>query len=149
MLASSSLLRGSPVPFRANARGTLRKAGPLPVRAGLNDALALGAASGLSAFSDAPPEALLALGGAALLAAVGIGAAALQQTRGEGSAAAASPPPLPREDAVLVFGATGRMGRVLVDAVRQHDLAHVLVWCTWCSQLLQEGRLLCRCCNQR
>lgn len=119
MLASSSLLRASPVPFRANARRTSRRMGPLPIRAGLNEALALGAASGLSAFSDAPPEALLALGGVALLAAAGIGFAAVQQTNGERSAADDGPPPLPREDAVLVFGATGRMGRVLVDTVRQ------------------------------
>ncbi|KAL4457749.1 hypothetical protein ABPG75_012614 [Micractinium tetrahymenae] len=117
MLASSTLLRASPVPFRAHARPASRRAGPLLVRAGLNEALALGAASGLSAFSEAPPEALLALGGVALLAAAGIGYAAVQQTRSEGPAAAAAPPPLPREDAVLVFGATGRMGRVLVDAL--------------------------------
>lgn len=133
MLASSSLLRASPVPFRANARRTSRRVAHLPVRAGLNEALALGAASGLSAFSEAPPEALLALGGVALLAAAGIGFAAVQQTRGQGAAVDDGPPPLPREDAVLVFGATGRMGRVLVDAVRWQGLHMCLRAWSLCS----------------
>ncbi|PSC71557.1 nadh:ubiquinone oxidoreductase complex i intermediate-associated 30 [Micractinium conductrix] len=85
------------------------------VQAGLgSNLLSLGALS----IEQAPPEAVLALGGVALLALGGIAYAAIQAQSGDtaGAEPAAPPPPL-RENAVLVFGATGRMGRVLVDSL--------------------------------
>lgn len=110
-MASLSLLRAPlarPAPFRAGARPTARRARVQPVNAALSDALLVGASSGLAAFQDAPPEALLALGGVALLALGGIAYAAVQQQSGESAAAEPSaPPPLPRKDAVLVFGELG------------------------------------------
>ena len=87
------------------------------MQAGLgSNLLSLGALS----IEQAPPEAVLALGGVALLALGGIAYAAIQAQSGDtaGAEPAAPPPPL-RENAVLVFGATGRMGRVLVDSVRR------------------------------
>lgn len=56
----------------------------------------------------------------ALLALAGLGYVAVQQAGGlpgAGEAAQREPAPLPREDAVLVFGATGRMGRTVVQSV--------------------------------
>lgn len=73
---------------------------------------------GAISFDNAPPEALLAGGAAVLLALAGIGYAAAQQQGGAKAAPAKAPEPeLPREDAVLVFGATGRMGRTVVNSV--------------------------------
>ncbi len=74
---------------------------------------------GALSFDAAPPEALLAGGAAVLLALAGIGYAAVQQQGGAQAAPAkAREPELPRENAVLVFGATGRMGRTVVNSVR-------------------------------
>lgn len=75
-------------------------------------------------FANIPPEALLA-GGAVVLAAIGgIALAAANSPdggtiwqagrRGSGGVV---PEPLPRENAALVFGATGRMGRTVVQSV--------------------------------
>ena len=70
-------------------------------------------------FSDLPQEAY-ALGGVALAALVGIVAAAVSANASEAGGEAesiAAEPPLPRENATLVFGATGRMGRTVVQTV--------------------------------
>jgi hypothetical protein len=79
-----------------------------------SDLLALASLS----FEQAPPEALLAGGAVALLALGGLPYAGVQASRGAAAAEPASPSPLPRENALLVFGSTGRMGCVLVDSVR-------------------------------
>ncbi len=110
-MASLGLLKvpaAKPAPFRAFMRSKTSRARVQPVQAalgGLSDALVVGASSGLAALQDAPPEALIGLGGVALLALGGIAYAAVQQQSGEAvSAAPAPPPPPPRENAVLVFG---------------------------------------------
>ena len=78
---------------------------------------------GAISFDNAPPEALLAGGAVALLALAGIGYAAAQQAGGPAAGKQAAPERvLPREDAVLVFGATGRMGRTIVNSVRPAGL---------------------------
>lgn len=72
---------------------------------------------GAISFENAPPEALLAGGAVALLALAGIGYAAVQQQGAQAAPEKAPEPELPRENAVLVFGATGRMGRTVVNSV--------------------------------
>ncbi|PRW55975.1 nadh:ubiquinone oxidoreductase complex i intermediate-associated 30 [Chlorella sorokiniana] len=114
MLASSALLRAQPVAGRPTRRPALRRAA-LVTKSSLLTELAV---QGAISFDNAPPEALLAGGAAVLLALAGIGYAATQQQGGAQAAPAKAPEPeLPREDAVLVFGATGRMGRTVVNSL--------------------------------
>lgn len=97
--------------------GRLRRYHPLVPRL-IHRSRLIPPCQGAVSFENAPPEALLAGGAVALLALAGIGYAATQQQGGAAAApSAAREPELPREDAVLVFGATGRMGRTLVNSV--------------------------------
>lgn len=95
--------RRPPPPARPTTTTSPCPSLPLPLQAAIS-------------FEAAPPEALAAGGAVILLALAGIGYAASQQSSTAAPAVAAKAP-LPREDAVLVFGATGRMGRVLVSSV--------------------------------
>jgi hypothetical protein len=80
------------------------------------------ALQGAISFQDAPTEALVA-GGAIVLASIaGIAYAAINANEGgtlwqAGRSGGPAAQPLPRENAVLVFGATGRMGRTVVQTV--------------------------------
>jgi hypothetical protein len=79
-------------------------------------------------LSAAPKEALavIAAGVIALIGGIGAAASAGGQMGGAATAPSAAvtqaepevPPPLPRENAVLVLGATGRAGRLIVQEVR-------------------------------
>lgn len=116
---------------------------------------------GALSFEAAPPEALLAGGAITLLALAGIGYAVAQQAGPSDRPAAAREPEIPREDAVLVFGATGRTGRTIVNSVccllgllapAGLGWAWRLPWCLPCAripllrlpclvpQLLEQGR---------
>jgi hypothetical protein len=71
-------------------------------------------------FDAAPPEVLIA-GGALVLSTAGLlifeaikASKQLQQQTPEVIEKVAKAAPLPREDAVLVFGASGRLGRLVV-----------------------------------
>jgi hypothetical protein len=130
MRTSSSLGRTSrvsaPVPrlriARAPAARTApRQGGRAPRAAPLDGA-------SIQSLADVPREALAAAG-AALLALLGAAGAVMGQQQssqgGAGSAAAgaagaqaAGAAQLPREDAVLVLGATGRSGRLVVQQVQ-------------------------------
>lgn len=87
------------------------------------------AALDLSALSELPRETLAAAGAAVVALLGGIAAAIQSQNQmaagdapAPGASAAgeaAAPPPLPRENAVLVLGATGRSGRMIVQEVRR------------------------------
>jgi uncharacterized protein YbjT (DUF2867 family) len=103
--------------------GPLRAAAPAPprARAARRRAPRLSPRANLS-FINAPVEALVA-GGAVVLGGAGVMLkAALDALRGGGGggapeaapAPAPPPPPPPRGDAVLVFGASGRVGRLVV-----------------------------------
>lgn len=107
-----TLLGRKTAPFAVPTSGSARscRASRVVVRADLVQSLA-----------GVPPEAL-GLGAAALLGVGGVVAWAVTQQpkapAAEGEAAAEpGPAPLPRENAVLVFGSSGRMGRVLTAAV--------------------------------
>ncbi|KAF8071307.1 IP5P13 [Scenedesmus sp. PABB004] len=138
----------------ASARPVQRSGGsvaPAP-RPGARRAVSASAGINLAEF---PQEVLLA-GGAAVAAVLGlVGYVAANPQGGDmagapdGAAAAgeAAPAPLPRENAVLVFGATGKLGRLVVDklvrsgrtvvaAVRSADKAGE----AWAAAGLAEGR---------
>jgi uncharacterized protein YbjT (DUF2867 family) len=101
--------------------GPLRAAAPAPPRARAARSRAPLRTSANLSFINAPVEALVA-GGAVILGGAGVMLkAALDALRGGGGGdapgaapAPAPPPPPPRADAVLVFGAGGRVGRLVV-----------------------------------
>jgi uncharacterized protein YbjT (DUF2867 family) len=109
----------SALPARAQRRGRPRLPAPLPPRAAPLD---------LFAIDLTKPETLVAAGAGLLALLGGLGAAMGQNGSGltlgggapaEAAAAADAPAAevLPREDAVLVLGATGRAGRAIVQQV--------------------------------
>lgn len=120
------------------------------------------------ALAAAPPQALIA-GGITVLGALGAAVWAATQQLGAGAAEEAAPaaePKLARENAVLLLGAGGRMGRALTASVRlaqEHlaaffgKLAYLRLpcpapqnascgqWIGSCMQLLSARCLTCSC----
>ena len=98
---------------------------PVPVRVIHNGATDLSCAprEAIAGIADGPPYLLHisrlapSKNVVALLALAGIGYAAVQQQGAQAAPEKAPEPELPRENAVLVFGATGRMGRTVVNSV--------------------------------
>ena len=118
---TASLKASAAAAAAATAAAAAAPAGALP-----NLWAPIAAATGLS-FAAAPPQALWAGGALIVFAVGGLAFAALQnQNGGEAGEAEASgrEAPPPREDAVLVFGSTGRMGRTVVQMVSSGPASH-------------------------